>query len=124
MDHTPKIGICVPNTIRDKAVVLTMEKESYIKIKSLGKREGWAFTIRTEIAKKFYPIPSELKMFFGDDYLFDNTRKQEFEIVKMFTNPIYHYGSVTLESNLGDVKSIELLKKERKIWEEIKNGSK
>jgi len=107
--------------VKDKTVVLTMEKEPYIKIKPLGKREGWAFTIRTEIAKKSYPIPSKLKMFFGDDYLFGNTREQEFEIVKMVTNPIYHYGSITLASNLGDVKSIKLLKEERKIWEEMKN---
>jgi hypothetical protein len=120
MDKQPKVGICVPSTIKDKTFVLTSEDYPYVKIRLLGKREGWAFTIRTEIAKDCYPIPKDLKMFFGDDYLFGKTREMEYSIVKMITNPIYHYGNVTLSSTFGDAKTLELLKNERKIWENIK----
>lgn len=121
MKSHPKVGICVPNTVKDKTLVLSAESYPYIKTNPLGKREGWAFTIRTALAKDHYPIPKELKMYFGDDYLFGHVRKKGLEIVKMVTNPIFHYGSITLETTLGDVRSIELLKEERVVWEKIKS---
>jgi GT2 family glycosyltransferase len=115
-----EVGICVPNTVEDKTTVVTTESYPYIKTSPLSKREGWAFTIRSSIASACYPIPRSLKMFFGDDYLFGKTRELGYTVVKMITNPIYHYGSITLSSTLGDLRSLELLKDERKIWEGMK----
>ena len=121
MTRRLEVGICVPNTIDDKMFVLTTENYSYVKTVPLGKREGWAFTIRTSIARNFYPIPIDLKLFFGDDYLFEKTRELKNTVVKMITNPIYHYGSVTLSETLGDLRTLKSLKDEREIWEKLKN---
>jgi len=121
MSKHKDVGICVPSTTNDKFSVMACQSYPYIKTSPLGKREGWAFTIRSEIAKR-YPIPESLKMFFGDDYLFANARKENFRIVKMVTNPIYHYGSITIEKNIGNVRSIKLLKEEREIWEKVKSS--
>ena len=120
MNRHPKIGICVPSTVKDKTTVLTTENYPYVKTTFLGKREGWAFTIRSKIAKDCYPIPKDLNMFFGDDYLFSKTKEMEYSIVKMVANPIYHYGNITLTATLGETKTWNLLKNERKVWERIK----
>ena len=120
MTKQPNVGICVPSTIRDKTTVLMVETYPYIKTFPLGKREGWAFTIRSKIAKACYPIPEDLNLFFGDDYLFGKTREMKYSILRMVTNPIYHYGGMTLSNTFGESKTLELLKNERKIWEKIK----
>jgi len=120
MTKNPKVGICVPTTVKDKSSVLTIDSYSDIRTSPLGKREGWAFTMRTSLARVCFPIPKELKFFFGDDYLFGRTLEMGYTVVKMENNPIYHYGSVTLSEEIGDSKTLELLKDERKVWEEIK----
>ena len=117
-----EVGICVPNTVEDKTTVITTESYPYIKTFPLARREGWAYTIRTSVARECYPIPTNLKLFFGDDYLFGKTRELGYTVVKMVTNPIYHYGSITLSATLGDSKTLQSLKDERKIWEGMKNA--
>jgi glycosyltransferase involved in cell wall biosynthesis len=123
MDDNPNIGICYPATIGKKSLILQADKEPQIAIEVSGYREGWAFTIRSKIAKDCYPIPPELRMFCGDDYLFESTRKRKFEVVRMLTNPVYHYTSVTLSASLGS-KTDTILEEEKKLWNKIKNEMK
>ena len=55
-------------------------------LKQMAKREGWAFSIRAEIAKKMPAIPNKLKTFCGDDWIFHHCQPW----YKMTTNPIRH----------------------------------
>lgn len=110
----PFIGICVPNTLKDAQF---RDKDEEPKVKDLGKREGWAFTIRKEIVSKCGYIPDKLKIFCGDDFLFDASRKIGFRNVKMMNNYIFHYGSVTVKQ-YDPARSI--LKCEKLCWEQIK----
>jgi GT2 family glycosyltransferase len=123
MDDNPNVGICYPATIGKKYHILQADKEPEIVLELSGYREGWAFTIRTNIARDCYPIPSELRMFYGDDYLFEYTRKRKFGVVRMLTNTIYHYKSVTVSVSLGD-SSWGILQQERKVWNKIRDQMK
>lgn len=116
--HT-NIGIIVPNTLKNIEFGFNNNLEP--KAKTLGKREGWAFTIRKEIVDNIDPIPSCLKISCGDDYLFECSKLLGYENVKILNNFIYHYGSATIKLELMNKESsVHLTKKERQHWNEIK----
>jgi len=110
----PFIGICVPNTVKYSNF---FDKDENVEIKDLKKREGWAFTIRKEIVNKCGYIPDKLKIFCGDDFLFDASKRLGFRNVKMVNNYIFHYGSVTVKQY--DLER-SVLKSEKICWEQIK----
>jgi GT2 family glycosyltransferase len=112
----PFIGICVPNNLKHAKFY---DVDEDVRIKDLEKREGWAFTIRKEIVTKCGYIPDKLKIFCGDDFLFDSSKRIGFRNVKMINNYIFHYGSVTVRQYDMD-RSI--LKSEKICWEQIKKG--
>lgn len=110
----PFVGICVPNTLKESRF---NDSDVAVSVKDLGKREGWAFTIRKEIVNKCGYIPDKLKIFCGDDFLFGSSKRLGFRNVKMTNNYIFHYGSVTVKQYDID-RSI--LKSEKICWEQIK----
>jgi len=113
MVEYPDVGICVPNTTKEIPI-----DNPNTKIAILGTREGWAFTIRSEIAKRALPIPETLFMFFGDDYLFHFARSLGYKIVKVLNNEIVHLKETTVRKVLGK-KYQDTLDKEGKEWRKI-----
>ena len=99
------IGIVVPNTVDSIRKVETATKQS-IRIQDLSMREGWAFTIRRQILQQIGEIPSELKSFCGDDWIFQKAWAARHRAVKILSLPIYHYVSRTVETEgkLPDMK--------------------
>jgi len=110
----PKVGIVVPLTVKNKKAI-KKSTDVPIVLKKIGKREGWAFTIRKSVADQFDPIPEKLKTYCGDDYLFHNVRQLGYKIVKMTNNYIFHYGGTTVEQVWPDLKTPRL--KEKEMWE-------
>ena len=110
----PFVGICVPATLKEAKFY---DKDESVKIRDLARREGWAFTIRKNIVNKCGYIPDKLKIFCGDDFLFDSSTKIGFRNVKMLNNHVFHYGSVTVKQY--DLERT-MLKAEKICWEQIK----
>ncbi len=50
--------------------------------------QGWAFTIRREA---YFPIPDDLRVFGGDDYLFTNLYLKGWQVAVALSSPIIHY---------------------------------
>jgi len=91
------VGIVIPRVVRGENIeLLNSSKDEKIKIIDIKRRNGCAFTIRKEASDKFPPIPTMLKTYCGDDYLFKQTLKLGYRNVRMVNNLIYHYGSKTV----------------------------
>lgn len=109
-------GIVCPKTIsRSKNVKLTNDDE--VILEKMGKREGWCWTVRSEFIKNIDPIPSFLRTYCGDDYIFLMSKIKKYPIFKMMNNYIFHYGSgtvsVTKECNGERIR-------EKKLWNNFK----
>lgn len=93
--HNEAAVLC-PETVplaRDITHVVPIEKTGCI---SMHKREGWAWSIRSEVARKIPPIPEELKIWFGDDWFWLHTvRRAKMPWLKMVGNKCFHYVSQT-----------------------------
>jgi len=115
MENDSKIGIIVPQAWKFKDQISEMKRYNP-KLRNLGKREGFAFTIRKDIIEKIDLIPSDLKIYCGDDYLFFHTQQQGYKIMKMTTNYIFHYGQLTSgkAANQRDI-----LNSEKRVWKKI-----
>lgn len=85
-----------------------------VEIANMGKREGWAFTIRKEITDRLPPIPPDLRTYCGDDFLYYGTRTVlGFQAVRITNNYIFHLGGRTIRS----YKQLRGVRKQEKvIW--------
>lgn len=116
MTSDSKLGIVVPTTIKNKEYVNKTPNEPP-KLLNLVKREGWAFTIRKEITSNINPIPEDLKIYFGDDYLFNFTKKLNYKIMKITNNFIFHYREKTIKTIISNTN--EKLNQEKIFWRKI-----
>ena len=57
----------------------------------MSKREGWAWTIRSDVARIIPFIPNSLKTFCGDDWYWHHCRKLGRPWIKMVGCLCYHY---------------------------------
>ena len=108
-----KYGIfCATNAKKIKQV--EESKDVKVKIANMGKREGWAFTIRKEITDRLPPIPSDLRIYCGDDFLYYGARTVlGYQAVRIINNYIFHLGGRTIRSN----KQLRGVRKQEKvIW--------
>lgn len=113
-----KIGIVCGKTIKImKNIKLT--DDSSVKIGTMKKREGWAYTIRKELANKIKPIPKRFKIYCGDDYLFFWTRKLGYKTIKILNNYLYHYGNKTTSK---DFQRGSLRRYEKKLLRKYYNS--
>lgn len=117
----PKVGLVVPNTVKERNYNLEDSNKNII-VQNLGKREGWAFTIRKEILNKIDPIPSSLNLFFGDDYLFTCSLIKGYTNIKIMNNYIYHYKNMTIKTEYKEKSENIVLRREREEWEKIKKS--
>ena len=115
--NEPNIGYCVPTTIGKAGMiqeVFKVEKPNKpLKLEEMRMREGWAFTIRKDIIEKHGHIPEPLKIWFGDNYLFQLVQvKEKMKCVRILSEPIIHYESITFNKNKKDFK----IEEEHKFW--------
>ena len=96
--ENPNCGGCVPNTL---PTIQAYESHAEIKRSYQWQphREGWAFSVRRELWEK---IPSVLKTFLGDDFIFAAIQRRGYIWIKTFDNHIFHYVSQSLYSTGAD----------------------
>lgn len=113
-------GIVCPFTVDNENLSYNKER---VRLKSMVKREGWAWTARMSFMKRVKPIPSILKTHFGDDYIFYCAKKLGYNTFKIMNNEIYHYASKTLLTTtpMGGGKEVER-KQWNKLLTEMENG--
>jgi GT2 family glycosyltransferase len=119
MKKNPKVGIVVPRTVGKGRTVTRKSVDAPVTLVPLGKREGWAFTIRKEVTSRIKPIPSSLNRLFGDDYLFLCNSVLGYGKAKMSNNYCFHYGGITTIKEFSG-KQIPAMSSEREIWLTIK----
>jgi len=108
------VPIFCPSTTHDKALFDRTEVSCYpSRTHYMRRKEGWAFTIRDRFAKTIRPIPKELFIFCGDDWIWNETVKYGTKWVKDERNIIYHTVGATLKNN---PKLRALLKHEKRIF--------
>lgn len=95
-----KAGIVCPTTIEEplKGREIKPPKPKFVlTTPDRKRREGWAFSIKRDLAMKAWPIPKWLFTFFGDDYLFQAVRRLGFKVLWINNNLIHHYKNQTLK---------------------------
>jgi len=108
-NNNPNWGIVCPKTTKQsKSVKLNIDEP--VNLQNMGKREGWAWTARMSFVKRIDPIPSFLKTYCGDDYVFFCARSLGYSALKMMNNVIYHYGGKTVRATKGERK------RDKKKW--------
>jgi serine/threonine protein kinase len=96
----PNTAIVCPKTI-SKTSIVNQSKDSPIIVEEMGKREGWAWTARASFIKNINPIPSFLRTYYGDDYIFYCARLLKYNCLKITNNYIFHYRGETIKKTKG-----------------------
>lgn len=69
--------------------------------RQMSKREGWAWTIRAEVAKQMPDIPPELQTFCGDDWIYTWCERFGRPWAKMMGVRLYHYVGASMKTKEG-----------------------
>lgn len=77
------------------------------------RREGWAFTMRSGLAREVFPIPKELKIYCGDDWLWLLSHEKGYFWFRNAGNVVYHAVGDSIRS-LGIGKDI--LRAEKRMF--------
>jgi len=77
----------------------------------MGRREGWAWTIRSNMARIIPPIPDELKTWCGDDWYWHQCQSRGHYWIKMLNNRCFHY--IGQSNRIADVH--KNIKKEKQM---------
>lgn len=113
-ENHPNAGVICPSTtgnrlrIADSAVSLN-------RFTKMGRREGWAFTVRKKILDKIPPIPEDLRLFFGDGWYWEYVHKLGYGWYLDRRILVYRGIGASVRSSYTDTWA-KLQKKERKIW--------
>jgi len=115
------VGIVVPlSTTKREAFSFSEECSEAIATDFLG-RQGWAWTIRRAVLEKVSPIPEELQMFFGDDFIFACVRELGYKVVLVTNTLVLH--KVGVSSSVGRNTEVDkIYKKEKQEWNRIKQN--
>lgn len=81
----------------------------------MRKREGWAFTFKREVLNQIPSIPSDLRIFCGDDWYWYFTHRLGKKWYKEINNVIYH--KVGASASKQEFRG--LLKTEKRLFTEI-----
>jgi hypothetical protein len=106
-----KYGVFCAETMRMPNFPLSNEYFT----KPMSRREGWAWTIRAEVAKQLPVIPEELRTFCGDDWIYTWCERFGRPWAKMMGVRLFHYIGGTLKTADG-TKSRDSLESEKKAF--------
>lgn len=91
-------GVVVPETMSDPS----WQTGPDFWCEFLKRREGWAFTIRAEVAKQLPPIPvDQLKTFCGDDWIFTWCERIGRPWAKMMGVRCFHFIGSSMKTEAG-----------------------
>lgn len=90
----PKIGAVMHATNHPK-YARTLPQPEYVTFDH-GFRQGWDICVRKECWKE---IPKELKLYCGDDFLFENIYRMGYKVALATSSPIVHHLNQTRKNN-------------------------
>lgn len=61
-------------------------------------RAGWCLFFPAAAVREFYPIPTELKLWYGDDWIHWKLAKAGYSCRVAMDSYVYHYGSKTMQT--------------------------
>ncbi len=65
--------------------------------KTIPGRAGWCLFFSAAAVREFYPIPTELKLWYGDDWIHWKLAKAGYSCRVAMDSYVYHYGSKTMQ---------------------------
>lgn len=68
-------------------------------------RAGWCMFFRKETVNEFLPIPEELRLWYGDDFIHWKLKQAGYECLTVDDSCAYHFGSKTVET-IGKIQHI------------------
>lgn len=77
-------------------------------------RQGWIMVGRKN---QWKPIPSELKIFYGDDFIYHRCRTIPGQVVMLTNTFVSHFQSSTVNSNMHKIGPI--IENDAHIWQEL-----
>lgn len=86
-ENEQNVGIAVHSTNHDDYVI-KKEVAEYEVVESKKYMQGWDFSIRRDL---FTPIPSQLKTYCGDDFIFHNLYEKGFDLAYITSSPMIHF---------------------------------
>lgn len=89
-------GMAIPQTVELIEKVYEVTPKVRISFIPTKKRVGYAFSLRRSVLDKIPPIPEELKIFYGDNWIMTHVRRAGYKIMLMRTNFIYHHKGTTV----------------------------
>lgn len=114
------LGIVIPAQSNKGSAVRGVKQPSYLRLVPSQRREGWAFSIRRDLAQRIGPIPLELFMFFGDDWFFGGARRLGYGVFRLIDVPVFHHIGVSAQVRSGgDLKINTLYNKEKRVWHKL-----
>lgn len=84
-------GVFCPETVIHPTLCMKALPLESVVISQMRKREGWAWTIRSNMARIIPPIPDELKTWCGDDWYWHQCQSRGHYWIKMLNNRCFHY---------------------------------
>jgi glycosyltransferase involved in cell wall biosynthesis len=99
-EQNPDYGYIIPRTMPKIEEISGGNGQAH-KTDPAPIREGWAFSILRKICINGGPIPETVFTFFGDDFLFDQSRVQGYKNIKVRSLMIFHFLSRSLYSSGG-----------------------
>lgn len=61
-------------------------------------RAGWCLFFPAQAVREFLPIPQELRLWYGDDYIHWKLKRAGYSCRVILDSYVYHYGSKTFET--------------------------
>lgn len=87
--------ILVPLTV-EGASQQELDREHRFRIATLWRREGWCMLFRLASVRKLPPVPDDLRLYFGDTWLFHHAWEKGLKVGVMLHNRILHERSRTI----------------------------
>jgi hypothetical protein len=111
-------GAWCPETVGNYSVYCDfVSRKNRIGMKRMRKREGWAYTMPTDLLYSLPPIPTELTMFYGDDWLYRLCKRNHRYWVMMKGNFIYHKVGMSVKEIPGGARVTRpLVQAEKEIY--------
>lgn len=109
--------IPVPVISHDKSILKSQVDIEFNYGEVFSSTAGVCIVLSKEMANKIYPIPEQLKVWFGDNWIYDGLRKLGYRTFVLNNFISYHSGS----QNVSRVKGIsEIIEQDKIEWEKLK----
>lgn len=110
------IGMVVPvSSTKDKNIINELTEYELPVFEDMTSRQGWAMTLRKDIYDKIGGIPETIRIYSGDNYLFDACIWLGYKCYYITNSKIYHHQHSTLHNQ--KMSDGGLLHKEHDYWE-------